>query len=180
MVLDALTASGSEVVPELVAHRREQRVMRWLARLFLCVNLGFLGWVAVSIFIIERRDTFYILPSVFGTLTGLLRYLTHRVSAVPKPLLDLRSPDPAVAERAWRVIEANRDELLGETVIPATIREPTLLELDRAGLTERVERVGTVNWRKGLNIAFWIWLPLAIAVFFATLLYEPEPLNPWG
>lgn len=166
--------------PEIVAYRREQVVTRWLARLFFFVNVGFLGWVAVSIFIIERRDTYYILPSVFGTLTGLLRYLTHRVDSVPKPLLDLRSPDPVVAERAWQVIEAHRDELLAKTVIPATTREPTLKELDRAGLTARVERVGTVNWRKGLKVAFWIWLPLAITVLLTTLLYEPEPLNPWG
>jgi hypothetical protein len=165
--------------PEIVAHRREQVVTRRLARLFLFVNLGFLGWVAVTIFIIKRNDPFYILPSVFGTLTGLLRYLTHRVDAVPKVLLDLRDAEPAVADRAWQVIEAHREELLAKTVIPATIREPTLLELDRAGLTERVARVGTVNWRKGLKLAFWIWLPLAITMFLATLLFAPEPLTPW-
>ena len=165
--------------PEILAHRREQALMRWLGRLFLLVNVGFLGWVAVTMFIIERNDPFYILPSVFGTLTGLLRYLTHRVAAVPKPLLDLRSADPAVADRAWQVVEAHRDELLGKTVISATIREPTLLELDRAGLTERVARVGTVDWRKVLKVVLWIWSPLAVAVFLATLFFVPDPLSPW-
>lgn len=145
--------------------------------MFRIANYGFIGWVVYAIMGDDRRDIFYALPSIFGTVSGLSRYLVHRVLTLPEPLRNLRSPDAATSDRAWEVVSAHRDELLRVTELAATIHEPPLAELDRAALTERVARAGDVDWRKLLRIWFWIWLPLALAVFFATLFYQFNPIE---
>jgi len=161
--------------PELVAHRRERRRLAWLDRTLMLVSIVFIVWVAWALMIKDRRDLFYALPSIFGSLTGVSRYFVYRVRAVPLPVVRLRSPDPAVAERAWEVVAAHRDELLAHTILPATIREPALTELPRAALIERVARVGDIDWRRVLRTFLWIWVPLALAVFAATLFFQPDP-----
>lgn len=160
----------------MIAFRREQRRVLWMGRLFLLANLGFLGWVVYAILIDDRRDVFYALPSLVGIVSGLGRYLTYRVHSLPLPLANLRSPDAATRDRAWQVVSDNRAELLAVTTLSATIHEPPLMELDRAALTERVARAGDVDWRKILNIAFWVWLPIAVATFFLTLFYAYDPI----
>jgi len=161
----------------MLAFRREQRRITWMGRLFLMANLGFIGWVVYAIMGDDRRDFFYALPSIFGTVSGLSRYLVHRVRALPEPLKNLRSPDEAMRARAWELIQAHREELFAVTELSATIHEPSLAELDQTALTERVARAGDVDWRKILRVWFWIWLPLAIVVFFATLLYVHDPIE---
>jgi|GEM_PF-4989163 len=161
----------------MVEFRREQRRALWMGRLFLLANLGFLGWVAYAILLDDRRDAFYSLPSLLGSVSGLGGYLTYRVRSLPLPLKNLRSLDEATRERAWQVVSAHRDELLAVTILSATFHEPPLLELDREALTERVARAGDVNWRKILNVAFWLWLPIAVAVFFVTLFYAYDPVT---
>ncbi len=163
--------------PEIRDFRREQRQITWMGWLFRIANFGFIGWVVYAIMIDDRRDLFYALPSIFGTVSGISRYLVHRVRVAPKPLLALRSPDAATRERAWEVVSAHREELFRVTILQATTREPPLAELDREALTERVARAGDTDWRRLLRIWFWIWLPLAFAVFFATLFYTYNPIE---
>lgn len=166
------------VDPALRAFRRERRRLAWLDRTLLLVGLGFIAWVIVQVMIIERRDTFYILPSVFGTVTGLSRYFVHRVRALPIPVRDLRHPDAATRERAWAVVDTHRDELLAVTDLPATIHEPPLAALSRDALVERVARAGDTDWRRLLRRWLYLWTPLAVAVLLACLLYQPAPLIP--
>lgn len=141
----------------------------------MTVGLGFVAWVAWALMVQDRRDVYYALPSLFGTLTGLSRYLVHRVRAMPLPVALLRSPDPTVAARAWQIVVAHKDELLGQTIAPATIREPPLTELTREALVERVARAGDTDWRRVLRRYLALWVPLALAIFIATLLFEPGP-----
>lgn len=170
--------AGAPLDPGLHAFRRERRRLAWLDRSLLLTGLGFIAWVIVQVMIIERRDTFYILPSVFGTITGLSRYLVHRVRALPIPVRDLRHPDAATRDRAWVVVDTHRDELLAATDLPATIHEPPLTALSRDALVERVARAGDTDWRRMLRGWLYVWAPLALAVLLACLLYQPAPLVP--
>ena len=159
----------------MIAFFRERRRLRVLDHLFLGVGLFFIGWVAFAIFIADRRDLFYAIPSLFGTASTVGRYFVHRVRALPAPVRDLRDGDPARRDRAWEVIAAHREELLGATVVWATRDEPPLSGLSREGVLQRLERTGRTDWRRALRVWLALWVPLAFAVFFATLLYTPDP-----
>lgn len=159
---------------EILAFRRERRRLAWLNRMFLLVGLGFIGWVLWAVIIAGRHDAFYILPSLFGTLTGVSRYLVHRVRVLPVLVRDLRHRDPVIADRAYALVDAHRAELLGATDVPRTIHEPPLAELPREALVERIARAGDTDWRRVLRTWLWIWGPLCVAVFLATLLVSPE------
>jgi hypothetical protein len=158
------------------AVRRDDRRLARIGAMLLVTSLAFLGWLVYEVFILERSDTIYLLLSLFGTASGLGRFLVWKVRAVPRPLLDLARGTDAQRDAAWRLIESHRDELLAMTDLPATIREPDLVELDRAGLVARVERHGTTDWRAILRSFLVAWAVVLAVVLIALALHVPNPV----
>jgi len=148
--------------------RRERRRLRVMSRVMQAVGLLFVFWVVYAVIIAERRDLFYALPSLFGTTTGVARFLVHKVIAAPRALYLLRDGDATQRERAWRLISRHRDEVLGHAIVPATIREEPLLTLPREALVVRLARLGTTDWRRILRVWVMLWVPSAIVVFVLT------------
>jgi hypothetical protein len=155
--------------------RRDDRRLAWMNRLLGWASFAFLGAIVVFIFILHRTDFFYAILSIAGISGGLGRMFVWRVRGVPEPLRRLAHGAPADADAAWALIEAHRDELLDAAVLPGTIHEKPLRELDRAALVERIRRVGPGDGRRALRIFLVVWTTLALAVVIAVELYTPDP-----
>jgi hypothetical protein len=138
--------------------RRDLARLALLSRALLLINLGFIGWLVLEVFIRGHLDQIYLVLSLYGSLSGLLRYFVWKVRSVPTPLLMLAHGTPAERDAAWALIAAHRDELLLATTLPATIHEAPLTELSREALVERVLRHGTVNWARVLRVLLITWL----------------------
>lgn len=148
---------------DIIAVRRDLRRLRLLDRALLLTNLGFIAGVIVTVFILRHLDQVYLLMTLYGSLSSVLRFFVWKVRAVPTPLLTLAHGTDEERDAAWRLINQHRDELLLATTLPATIHEPPLTDLDREGLVERVKRHGTTNWRRLLRVLTTAWL-LGLAV----------------
>lgn len=162
---------GPEVDADLAAVRAERRRLKILGRVMQAVGLLFIGWGVYALIIAERRDTFYVLPSLFGTVTGLSRYFVHKVVAAPRALYALRDGSPAERERAWQLIAGHREEILGQAIVSQTIREEPLLALSREAMVTRLARLGTTDWRRVLRVWVTLWVPAAVVVFVLTLTF---------
>ncbi len=171
-----IRTSHTESPQALFEVRRSHRRLGQVSNLLSFTSLGFLGWLVYEVFILERSDTIYLLLSLFGTATGLGRFLVYKVKAVPKPLLDLAHGTPGEKDAAWDLISAHREELLGMTELPASIREPELTELDRPQLVERINRYGTTPWPQILRGFLIAWSVILIFVLTALVLHTPAPV----
>ncbi len=167
----SLSPTPSDLSMEAV--RRDHKRLLLLERMLLLTSLAFLMWLCLEVFIRERRDTIYLLLSIYGSLSGIGRFFVWKVRAVPAPLLTLAHGSAAQREQAWLFIDAHRDALFAMTHLPASINEPSLGTLGREALIERVERHGTTNWRKILKIFLTVWLLGLTAVIVAVLLHTP-------
>jgi hypothetical protein len=172
----AVPSVTTEIPRPLLEVRRSNRRLGHVSNLLSFTSLAFLGWLVYEVFILERSDTIYLLLSLFGMASGLGRILVYKVRAVPKPLLDLAHGTPGERDAAWDLISAHREELLGMTELPASIREPELIELDRAQLVERVERHGTTPWPQILRGFLIAWSVILILVLTALALHTPAPV----
>lgn len=150
----------------ITAIRHDLRRLKILDRALLVANLSFIAWIIVEVFIRGHLDTVYVLLSLYGCLSSVLRYFVWKVRAVPAPLLTLAHGMPDERDRAWDFIGHHKDELLALTTLPATIQEPALTELGRDALVERIQRHGTVNWRRLLRVLLTTWL-VGLAVVLA-------------
>ena len=146
--------------------RRDLKRLKILDRALLVANLSFVGWIILEVFIRGHLDTVYVLLSLYGCLSSVLRYFVWKVRAVPTPLLKLAHGTPDERDRAWELVSVHKDELLALTTLPATIHEPALTELGRDALVERIERHGTVNWRRLLRVLLTTWL-IGLAIVLA-------------
>jgi len=153
---------------------RDHKRLVLLERMLLLTSVSFLVWLCLEVFIRERRDTIYLLLSIYGSLSGIGRSFVWKVRAVPAPLLTLAHGSAAQREQAWLFVDSHRDALFAMTHLPASINEPALDQLGREALVERIERHGTTNWRKILEVFLIAWLVGLTAVIAAVLLYTPE------
>lgn len=158
---------------DIASVRRDLRRLRLLDRALLFTNLGFVASVIVTVFIIRHLDQIYVLMTLYGSLSSVLRFFVWKVRAVPTPLLTLAHGTADERDAAWRLIENHRDELLNATTLPASIHEAPLTELDRDGLIERVKRHGTTNWRRILRILATVWLIGLSVVLVAVSQHTP-------
>lgn len=158
---------------DITTVRRDLWRLRLIDRALLVTNLTFVGWIVLEVFIRGHLDTIYLLLSIYGSLSGLFRFLVWKVRSVPTPLLALAHGTPDERDAAWRLIAEHRDELLNATTLPATIHEPALTELDRDGLVERVKRHGTTNWRRLLRVLITVWLVGLAVVLVAVSQHTP-------
>lgn len=156
------------------AVRRDHKRLLLLERLLLLTSLAFLAWLCLEVFIRERRDTIYLLLSIYGSFSGIGRFFVWKVRAVPAPLLTLAHGSAPAREASWRLVNEHRDELLAMTHLPGSINEPALGTLGRGALVERIERHGTTNWSRALRVFLAVWLLGLTAVVIAVLLHTPE------
>jgi hypothetical protein len=153
--------------------RRDHKRLLLLERVLLLTSVAFLVWLCLEVFIRERRDTIYLLLSIYGSLSGIGRFFVWKVRAVPAPLLTLAHGTAPEREQAWLFIDVHRDALFAMTHLPASINEPDLGTLGREALIARIERHGTTNWRKILKVFLAVWLVGLTAVIVAVLLHTP-------
>lgn len=158
---------------DIIAVRRDLRRLRLLDRALLFTNLGFLAGVIVTVFILGHLDQIYLLMTLYGSLSSVLRFFVWKVRAVPTPLLTLAHGSPEERDAAWRLVSEHREELLNATTLPASIHEAPLTELDRDGLVERVKRHGTTNWRRLLRVLTTVWLIGLAVVLVAVSQHTP-------
>ncbi|HRE91087.1 MAG TPA: hypothetical protein PK095_18335 [Myxococcota bacterium] len=158
---------------DIIAVRRDLWRLRLIDRALLVTNLGFVAAVIVTVFILRHLDQVYVLMTLYGSLSSVLRFFVWKVRAVPTPLLTLAHGTPDQRDAAWRLITEHRDELLSATTLPATIHEPALSELDRDGLVERVKRHGTTNWRRLFRVLMTVWLVGLAVVLVAVSQHTP-------
>jgi len=156
------------------ALERDHRRLVLLERALHLTSLAFLAWLCLEVFIRERRDTIYLLLTIYGSLSGIGRFFVWKVRAVPAPLLVLAHGSATARDEAWSFIEQHRDALVAMTHLPASINEPALGTLSREAMVERVQRHGTTNWRKALRVFLIAWLVGLTAVIAAVLLHTPE------
>ena len=96
---------------DIIAVRQDLWRLRLIDRALLVTNLGFVAAVIVTVFILRHLDQVYVLMTLYGSLSSVLRFFVWKVRAVPAPLLTLAHGTPDQRDAAWRLITEHRDEL---------------------------------------------------------------------
>lgn len=148
----------------------------WIGRLFGWTGLAFIAWHIGIAFVLERRDVEYVALSLFGTVSGLCRFAVYKVRSLPEPLWRLAWGDAVGRERAFELISAHREALFALANLPASVREPALVDLDREALVERVRRFGHTDWPRVLRWVLAAWAVGLALVLVLVLAHTPEPV----
>jgi hypothetical protein len=127
--------------------KRREHAIRWGLRLVQLACAGAWFWLAIVRKVMAPE---YAALYIFPGITGMSQLVLLRWFEVPRFVLALRDPDPAVRAAAEHALEALRAEVLPKVLLLS----PRVVDLRRAEtmtadeVAEFVERLDRANWWK--------------------------------